>query len=219
MIEEFEKIRNEWAIKSVNGRDYKNGKLINFSFNCKYYNLKREVQDYFLTTGIQDETLYNIFDEDMKMFIEELCEKYKVNFDEKNSGFYGRSGGNYCISFFKNGMDYEIYEDSHTYDEIENYYYKPIKRMVKVVERDSGSVDQMLGLGKTVRTAGSILIVEAKPERRPRPLTGPYPAENVAVVLSHHQVLGLGRHSAPLPSPAGIGRQSVQGVLDPGFGR
>lgn len=133
ILKEIETLKEKWEIKSTNGRDYLRDSLINFSFNCKYNNLKKENQDYFLSEVINTPFIYEIFEQDFKETFLNSVEnkdfwlKNKINLnnleriDFKNVGFYGRSGGNFVLSF----------KDSDLYHNESGIFLKEIKERLK----------------------------------------------------------------------------------------
>jgi len=127
-IARIEAIKDEYSYYS---RDIGSNRIV-FSFNCKYHTLKKELRDFFLSHTLQDKYIYETFIEDT--FIEDLKENIlpelnkKYDLEPSEFGFYGRSGGHFCITFQHSGImymtDYDDYEDV-------SEYLKTIKRMEK----------------------------------------------------------------------------------------
>lgn len=122
-IKKINEFIEENEIRSTNGRGYNAD--IQFNFNCKYYNLKRKNQDAFFYFLDKDESqiMFDLFDEDLKN-LKDITdfEKHKdilEYIDFKNTGFYGRSDGNYTIGLNNNYLSNLEYLDIN---ELKNLY-------------------------------------------------------------------------------------------------
>jgi hypothetical protein len=137
MYEDITGFIEDYEIKSVNGRHFKRDNVYNLVFNCKYHNLPERVQDTFFIEGSISEYDYELFRE---MLIEHIEDKFKHNYiDWDNTGFYGRSSGNYCVSFHAGTIADMVYYGFDWCDE--NYLYidfkeahRDIQRSIKIME-------------------------------------------------------------------------------------
>jgi hypothetical protein len=130
MYEEIIETLEEYEIKSVNGRHLKRDNIFNLVFDCKYYNLPEEVQDTFFIEGA---LTYWDYEDFRALLIEYMEETYKHNLiDWDNTGFYGRSGGNYCVSFHAGTIADMVYYGFEGCDE--QYYYGDFKEALKDVK-------------------------------------------------------------------------------------
>ena len=131
MLNEIDDILNEYCIKSTNGRHYTYKDNVNFVFDTKYYNLttKRAKDNYFIEDSLTDFD-YDLFRQDLIEFIDF---EYPNNFiDWDNSGFYGRSSGNYNVSF-------DLYIPAKIWEygidtSIEEFDYVDVKEALKDVK-------------------------------------------------------------------------------------
>lgn len=136
MYNDINEIIDDNRIKSVNGRFYTGENVINFTFDCKYNHLTSDkARDNFFIDNSITSFDYDMFRDDLKYFIEDKYPSIYIDWD--NSGFYGRSDGNYCVSFqagalkdmmrylfinVKDSYDYkdfvDMYKEITTYDKI-----------------------------------------------------------------------------------------------------
>lgn len=97
-IEVITEIWDEHRIKSSSGRDYVHDGTLNMSFGCKYNLLDKEYQSYFLSHMNQPD--YIMFEQQMSAQYEGM---YPKTIDWDLTGFYGRAGGQYVVSFGVDG--------------------------------------------------------------------------------------------------------------------
>lgn len=116
---------------SVNGRDFVHENVINFAFDCKYNKLQSDkARDNFFIENSLTSFDYAQFREELIYYIDEKYPKEYIDWD--NSGFYGRSGGNYCISFQAGALD-DVY--SHCFEDLKDMYdYKEFLTMFKEIK-------------------------------------------------------------------------------------